>query len=393
MEEAQQQQESQQEENQFPPSHHASDDHPDHTSNHSHDDRGDGDDGDHDGDHFDDDHAAPLFFADMQLDLAEAHDIAETPEPKQRKLVIEPGNVDVVHTLAPHMPIMSPSSSTPVNSNSSNEDEDEGDHNKASTTTQQQHQPQFYGHHNPQDDDYMPQVLGRVTSSDPGMSTPHNSRSASNVLMRSAGGSRRTRLWSKDVVWALSFIIIVPISLTGPLLLGRGKQNQNDEDDDDDDSASSTVWLATARAPRLATLHTLLWGFAAALILARILYRTAGGGDGDDARHFASQILLASAPISVSVYIFLLVAIYWMAPHGTWMFSLIPLWYLGRDVYLFRRWKMTSTTPGGRQSFFQALTCMTLDILSRSLRRLPFWRCVLASLVVQFFVIAWFGFG
>jgi Plasma-membrane choline transporter len=341
---------------------------------------------------------APPFFADMTLDLAEAHDIAETPEPKQRTL-IEAREIVDVHSLA-QLPTISTISSgnNTVNSNNISINivsrptpggadgmirSDDNDITAAATTIDQSSSQQYQqgSHdHNPQDD-YLPQVMGRVTSSDPGMSTARNYRSASNVLMRGAGGSRR-RLRSKDVAWAVCFILIVPTSLlVPPLLLNRHYHTDSD--------SSSDIWLATARAPRLATFHTLLWGFVAALILARLLYRTSGGGDGDDARHFASQILLASAPISVSVYIFLLLAIYWFAPHGTWMFSLIPLWYLGRDVYLFRRWKMTSTTPGGRQSFFQALTCMSLDILSRSLRRLPFWRCVIASLFFQFFLIAW----
>lgn len=151
---------------------------------------------------------------------------------------------------------------------------------------------------------------------------------------------------------------------------------------------STYSWMATAPAPRLATWHTLVWGYVASLVLSRLLYRTIGGGDGDDARHVTSQILLLSAPISVSVYALLVVVMYALLPHA-WLYLCVPLWYLARDVFLFRSWKMTATTPGGRQAFFQALTCMTLDILSRSLRRSSFYRIVSLLVVVQLVVIAW----
>jgi hypothetical protein len=79
---------------------------------------------------------------------------------------------------------------------------------------------------------------------------------------------------------------------------------------------------------------------------------------------------------------------YFMTPKAL-HYAVIPLWFLARDLYLFRQWKMTATTPGGRQAFFQALTCMTLDILSRSLRRSSFYRIISALLVVQLVVILW----
>jgi hypothetical protein len=119
-----------------------------------------------------------------------------------------------------------------------------------------------------------------------------------------------------------------------------------------------------------------------------MLYRTLGGGDGDDARHIASQVVLASAPLSVSAFICLILTMYFMTPKA-WPYMIIPLWFLARDIYIFRQWKITSSTPGGRQAFFQALTCMALDILSRSLRRASFYRIVSALLFVQLVVVAW----
>jgi hypothetical protein len=209
------------------------------------------------------------------------------------------------------------------------------------------------------------QPMARVTSS---------SQSRTLRPISSINSRLRRRQWPKDVSWTVAFFVFVPFSLLLPIWLAR-----------DPDSAS---WIATSTSPRLATLHTLVWGLAAAAVLSRLLYRTMGGGDGDDARHRASQLLLASAPISVSVYILLVVAMHFFTPHA-WAYSIIPLWYLARDLYLFRRWKMSATTPGGRQAFFQALTCMTLDILSRALRRQSFYRIISAIVVTQFLVIAW----
>ena len=202
-------------------------------------------------------------------------------------------------------------------------------------------------------------------------------RLTSNPISPSARrpSTSRSRLqWPKDVSWSMTFLIVVPFTLLLPIWFAK--------------NPNSSVWIATAVSPRLATLHTLFWGLGVGLVLSRLLYRTAGGGDGDDARHFASQILLASAPISISVFIMLAVAIKVFTPRA-WMYAVIPLWYLARDVYLFRQWKMTATTPGGRQAFFQALTCMTLDILSRSLRRNTLWRTIVVVIVAQFFIICW----
>ena len=276
------------------------------------------------------------FFADITLDLAEAHDIAETPEP--RKFV-----VDDTMRAARQMPQI-----PPFNANSSN-------HSVSG-----------------------PPARMTLTSGGASVSSMEISDNTDDP-MRSVMGSvahaydaptPSLRRFPRDIPWAAAFCVIVPTCLLVPILVTKPR---NSEDQ---------VWIATASAPRLATLHTLLWGYVATLVLCRMLYRTMGGGDGDDARYSASQVLLAFAPISVSVYISLTVAIYLMTP-SAWPFVVIPLWYLARDLYLFRRWKLTATTPGGRQAFFQALTCMTLDILSRSLRRQSFYRVVSGLLAVQ----------
>ena len=276
------------------------------------------------------------FFADITMDIAEAHDLAMTPEPHMHRKVMG----DAINGAPlPRMPQFLSSSSN--------------------HSTISQNNPQAL-------------VTGGAIASVPGdRNEPMNSVKGGSFAQAYNQKTTPTSLqrYPRDIPWAVAFCIFVPISLFLPML-ARNSSSSND------------VWMATASAPRLAMLHTMLWGFVATLVLGRMLYRTMGGGDGDDARHKASQIILASAPISVSVFISLIVALYFMLP-GAMHFAVIPLWYLARDLWLFRRWKITSTTPGGRQAFFQALTCMTLDILSRSLRRQSFYRVVTMLLLVQ----------
>jgi hypothetical protein len=300
------------------------------------------------------------FFADITLDLAEAHDIAETPEPIQRSVL----DITISRDM-PQMPVIPDNDAVPLSSGGGGSGggggielapvttmTSGGGVAESITTTMDGDLGDFQG------------TLNAITSEQ--THGAHTSNQSS--LPPSA------KRYPRDIPWAVGFCIFVPLSLLLPMLFAQ--------------PSTDTVWLATALSPRLATLHTLLWGFVASLILLRLLYRTMGGGDGDDARHVAAQILLASAPISVSVYISLILTLYFLTPHAL-HFAVVPLWYLARDLYLFRRWKMTATTPGGRQAFFQALTCMTLDILSRSLRRSSFYRIVSSLVVVQLIVIAW----
>lgn len=295
------------------------------------------------GSHGDED--AP-FFADITLDLAVAHDIAETPEPTRKRL-LEHGEENL--TDFPKMPIIpqeapaafsQPQAATLGEVDTSNNN------------------PNFGG------------ILNSIRSE-----RAHGREASRNA----SSGMPSSRRWPRDSSWALAFGIFIPFSLLGPILLAKSDETPSEN--------SAAYWVSTAMAPRLATLHSLGWAYAASLILSRLLYRTLGGGDGDDARHIASQIVLAAAPISASVYFSLILVIHFLLPHA-WPFMILPLWSLARDLFLFRQWKMTSSTPGGRQAFFQALTCMTLDILSRSLRRASFYRIVSLLLFVQLIVIA-----
>ena len=373
------------------------------------------------------------FFADVTLDISIAHDIAETPEAVTRKTYDADDNDPVASSLAevPTMPSLPelhqrdltareappslyqradepPRAQTQTRAplyTTANKFNSVGNSNHPQEPEQQQKIPprnnilqnESCDDPNAIDDnqgfddddshyDSDNHVMARVTSNH----TPGGRfRPFGNT-----NGNWRTRLqrkkWPKDISWAVAFWMFVPIGLLVPLLRYGGSGSGGGTDSSSPATTTNASWLATATPPRSATLHTLFWGLVVAVVvLPRLLYRTSGGvGAGDDARHFATQFLLVSAPLSACVYLALVGATYWMLPSAFWPYGLIPTWCLARDLYLFRRWKMTSTTPGGRQAFFQALACASLDILSRSLKRKALYRILVIVITGQFGVVA-----
>lgn len=199
--------------------------------------------------------------------------------------------------------------------------------------------------------------------------------------LRSAPPPIRPPRWPRDIPWTVAFILYVPFSLIYPITLEKHEVHL---------SPLTRHPLSTA------TIHALWWTTLATVLLCRLLYRSRGGAEGDDARQVAAMTLTLAAPISVVVYLTLAFILYWSCPHARWA-TLIPLWYTVRDVFLFRRWKRRVNNQGGggqtagyasRQAFFQALVCMALDILARSLRRESFYRVLTAILLVQLGVLA-----
>ena len=313
------------------------------------------------------------FFADMTLDLAEAHDIAETPQP--RKLILDETAMGSAGSAQLHIPSLGSSMDSISESMVPPMAATDGTITSGGSIPTSIPNPSNAETSGSSDG----QRYNKITSSsDMGRMEPMNRISnveeGRGAVVHAYTGTPSSKRWPRDIQWAVAFCIVAPISLLIPII--------HKSDPNSIDSTADTIWISTAVAPRVATLHSLWWGFVAVLFLSRILYRTIGGGDGDDARHVASSILLASAPISVSVYIALIVVLYLMTPKA-FGFAIIPLWYLARDLFLFRTWKRTATTPGGRQAFFQALTCMTLDILSRALRRASFYRVTSILLLLQ----------
>jgi hypothetical protein len=182
----------------------------------------------------------------------------------------------------------------------------------------------------------------------------------------------QTPRWPRDIAWAVGFWLFTPLALFWPII---GKSSES--------SPLASYPLSTA------TLHSLWWAAVATFLLSRLLYRSAGGGDGDDARHLAAQVLTLAAPLAVAVSVALSFFLWWACPKAR-VAVLVPVFYTVRDLFLFRRWKRRNTEEqqsASRQAFFQALTCMALDILSRSLRRASFYRVLILLLSVQLGVL------
>ncbi len=169
----------------------------------------------------------------------------------------------------------------------------------------------------------------------------------------------------------------------------------------------------------------LLSTFTATLVsigLLQLLYLHPGGGDGDDIRHVnVTRTLLLSANISVWMNPVVAFMIWYWLPNARGM-MVLPFGLMVRDVW-WRAKKMGSALPssfrrrgrgggngqqqqqrgrGGagtsassshdRKTFFRALACAALDILSRSLRRKSFVRVASIVLLVQFIMVSiWWG--
>lgn len=274
-----------------------------------------------------------LFFADATLDLDEAHDIAETPEPQKLVMTASAAPAAIPSVEIPTLA----SSPTPPTSK-------EAIITKLGPNTGN--------------------LMNRIDSGGRG----------SVVSNQQPTHRPRPPRRPRDIPWLVGFIVVVPLSLLIASCLST------------DTEEGSLV--ATSKASRRSSFYGLILAFGAAQIFARLMYRTMGGGDGEDARHVASQVILAFAPISLGVHCLILVCMY-LRTSNALSWSIIPLWFLARDIFAMRQWRTTASTAGGRQAFFQALCNMALDILSRSLRRSSFYRMVGALVGVQLCVIWW----
>lgn len=273
--------------------------------------------------------AGGLFFADMHLDLDEAHEIAETPE-----------------------------AAKPVLGKSSSYDSDTA-RNKLTLPSLGSLQ------------DYVIEEEDQEATSP--VSSFRDKQDFSRIShFEVSHPPKSPPRMPRDVPWGIAFILIVPASLIRPILMEEREQIS---------SRLTRYPLSTA------TIHALCWAGVSAWVLSRFMYRTVAGGEGDNERHVIAQALTMSAPISVLVYIALAVIIWFECPDIR-LATLIPVWYTVRDVFLFRRWKRSIQEGStSRHTFFQALVCMALDILSRSLRRSSFFRVLSGVLFVQFLVL------
>ncbi|GAX23409.1 hypothetical protein FisN_15Lh130 [Fistulifera solaris] len=273
------------------------------------------------------------FFADYIMDLSEAHDLAETPDPTKPPLDVSNLNSSRIQSIqVPSLGVALKRTAEESDAVSSEADSTSGNE---------------------------PRSFNRISNVE--------------MSLRHASPPPSLPRWPRDIPWAFAFLVFVPLSAIVPILDWRRNNVA---------SPLEVHPLSTA------SLHALFWAGIAALILSRALYRTPGGGDGDDARYLLGAALTTAAPISVAINIALVLMILYACPHAR-LGALVPLWYTVRDLYLFRRWRRRNhqSGAGSRQAFFQALTSMVLDILSRSLRRASFFRVLTLTLAIQFGVL------
>mmetsp|Transcript_20205 Transcript_20205/g.22580 ORF Transcript_20205/g.22580 Transcript_20205/m.22580 type:complete len:711 (-) Transcript_20205:201-2333(-) len=278
-----------------------------------------------------------LFFADAILDLNEAHDIAETPEP--RKIVMK-ASTSLPTVELPSFP----------DNKQQKKDNISTVKNKAEITI---------GKLGPNTENEMNRIDGGERILSP-----------LNQDFTRPRPPRRPR----DIRWAIAFCAVVPLSLLVSSFLSKSLDHGSK--------------VAISPASKRTSFYGMIFSFGISLICARFMYRTMSGGDGEDARHFVSQLVLASAPISLGVHTLLAICIIMKTPNAFHL-SIIPIWFIARDMFAMRQWRTTASTSGGRQAFFQALCNMALDILSRSLRRSSFYRAVTILLSIQFIVVWW----
>ena len=320
-----------------------------------------------------------LFFADATLDLEEAHGIAETPEP--RKL---PSSRAGVAGGSVELPGLNPTQHVGAGLGPG------ASHGPGSETMIGSQVPESTGRTIGNVGSGMQGLTsstsnGTTNDNDPanGTGIGNGADSGGTKMLSSNPSSSRTQQATfrprpprrpRDVPWLVGFFLFVPFAL----LICTFLQQK--------DTHGSNI--VSSKAISAAWFMCIVPSFIATLGLARLLYRTPGGGDGDDARQVAAQVLLAFAPVSLAVHPLMAICMYFKA-HGALSFALIPLWFLVRDLWAMRKWRTTASTAGGRQAFFQAITGMALDTLSRSLKRTSFFRFVVAIVCFQFFIVLW----
>lgn len=221
----------------------------------------------------------------------------------------------------------------------------------------------------------------------------------------------------RDRTYTLAFLLFVPFSLFLSRILS---QVSSPYYDDDNTNIHIRGWTHAASSPQASPYTHIPLFLSTALVIfaARFMYKIPGGGEGENARYSLSAIFNQSSTIALVSHVLLFLQIYFLTPRA-WMYGLFPIFWFMIDVFVRRELcligrasslSVSSTGVGssdsemagrrgiwgsllpGRRVFFQAMLDVSLDILSRSLRRAVFMRVIMVTLAVQgFFLILWVG--
>ena len=210
----------------------------------------------------------------------------------------------------------------------------------------------------------------------------------------------------RDLRWATAALTFIPTSLTLPYVLSKAVRRGGSGSGSENDGEFSTDWevAATSTQGHTATFLSTGLAFVATLVIGRLLYRTAGGGDGDNDRARAADLIVMAAPISLAVLPAMAVVIGLATPGAAWPYVLLPLFFFAKDLLALRAGMASpeissdlsrrhghghggGSSEGGRRTIFIALSGTALDIVSRSLRRQSLYRFVTVTMGVQFVVV------
>ena len=243
------------------------------------------------------------------------------------------------------------------------------------------------------------------------------SRISSNVSSHTPSSSvevsnRRRPNRPRDVRWTAGAILFLPLGLVVPHVYYSYRYIERHNGCD---LAECTIlhpsWAhaVSSSAMNSTVFFSSLVGAVLSVILMRFLYHIPGGGDGDDSRYLVvTRTLLVSSNLSVMVNPLLVIMIWHWLPNAKHV-ALLPMALVMRDVWRARktgsalpsfRGRARASSRGGsgtsassshdRKTFFRALACAALDILSRSLRRKSFVRAGSALMGIQFVsVLLW----
>lgn len=231
--------------------------------------------------------------------------------------------------------------------------------------------------------------------------------------------NRRRPRRPRDVSWTAAAVLFLPLGLVLPhVYYSLSYIEHHNQCDLAECTVMHPSWAVavSSNAMNSTVFFSCVVGTALSVVLMRFLYHSPGGGDGDDSRYVViTRTLILSSNLSVMVNPLLVLMILHWLPKAKHV-ALLPMALVVRDVWRARKTgsalpsfrgrgfggntSTRSTSRGGsgtsassshdRKTFFRALSCAALDILSRSLRRKSFVRVASALLGVQFlFVLLW----
>ena len=335
------------------------------------------------------------FFADMTLDLTEAH-LEATPRSdlKFASMAKHDKSEDIERNV-PALPLLE--AADDVNDRNGDAADDERNHARISSDDTNGPLEVENGR--------FPR-MGRVSFVNE--STHSTSSNLSHVTTPRPRIPRRPR----DVSWTAAAMIFMPLGLIVPHFYYPDKYVQrHNQCDLAECTPLHPSWAKAALSPAThpTVLFSALISAAFSVALLRLLYSSPGGGEGDDLRHAAvTRTFLLSSNLSVLLNPLLAILIWHRLPDAR-PAAILPLGLATRDAWRARNAGGPSPSfrgPGARRggagpgasssrdrrTFFRALACAALDILSRSLRRRSFVRAATALLGLQLAcVLSWWN--